>query len=81
MAAALLSQSDVSSSEEDDRWSVDTVVEVLELDCEHLIRPTASNSISLTDGLLLFCLTCLSLRFVQVSVGCLIHHLQDFGLN
>lgn len=63
------SNSSASSDREadEDSWSVGTVVEVLELDCEGLSSGQQAD-ISLPDRLLLFCLLCLLIRVVQVLV-------------
>jgi hypothetical protein len=52
-------------ADEEDSWSVDTVVEVLELDCECLQSGGPVRG-SLPDCLLLFCLACLVFRIIQV---------------
>jgi hypothetical protein len=54
------------AADEDDRWSVETVVEVLELDCDSL--QGARGASRLADYLLLFCLACLLTRFIQVAL-------------
>jgi hypothetical protein len=56
----------VSDPEGDDSsWSVDTVVEVMELDCDRLQGRAAS---CLPDCLLFFCLACLLIRIMQAFV-------------
>ena len=60
---------DEEGEEEDDTWSVETVVEVLELDCECLGgggTAAVAAVASLPDCLLLFCLICLLIRIIQV---------------
>ena len=71
-----LSDVDMGGGDEDDRWSVETVVEVLELDCDRLARSVMLIN-RLPDCLLLVCLACLLIRILQVLFELLLDHLQD----